>query len=1031
MEPAGRDFHAEYELLGEIGRGGMGVIYKAHQPRLNRVVAIKVIHAAALAGEAARRRFEAEMQTAGRLNHPNIVRVFDTGEMDGSPCFAMEYLAGDSLAARLKDFTAAPEAGVRLLVKVARAVSFAHQRGVLHRDLKPANILLDEAGEPHVADFGLAKQLDSDSDMTRSGAVLGSPNYMSPEQAAGKSESLTVATDIYSLGVTLYEMLTGRTPFVADTPLETMRLVVEMEAQRPSTMVAKVNRDLETICLKCLRKEPEQRYHTAEELADDLERCLRHEPIQARPVTGVERLQMWARRRPALAGTSVLLLLALLGGVTGVSWQWRQAEKARRAAEIARQHADSLRQHSDALRTQAEAARRTAEEQARAERLRAYASDISLAQHALANDNRGRALELLDQQRPAAGQTDLRGWEWRYLWQQCQSEALRVVSRDQGNVAGLEYSPDGKWLAVLSSDGTRLSLWNATNYTRHFPVTNSSARMYAAFSPVEPLLAVAMQQVRRDGAAEFEVLFWNTATRQFVHRWAINGSCRGLAFSSDGQRLLTASRSSMPELAVWKVATGTLISRHVTVSMSGAIGTPFAASRDLRYAAVAPAIDEVRVYEPETGRELARVNAGGSTATAVAFSPDGSVLAVGLMDGADSIHLVSLPEGKPVGRLRGHRGYVFSMLFSRDGRTLISSASDQTIRRWDLSEMRATGVLRGHQNEVWQIALSPGEERLASGAAGGELMLWDMAGEWGERARLVLPPSRRFTWCFTPDSQGILVAGAGGRVARHALANLSQEEILLEAGAGQHDMQFSSDGRHVAAGTTNGLLRVWSLPEAKLLGEIKTGKSLPAIWNISKDGRRLRVVHGQDQSLLEWDLPAGTSSPPAMNLAGWRSLESFPRGRFRRFVARDVLAHWGKMDSAPFQMAELTNVFSGVYSADERLFATPGRAGRVTLSDLGTGHTRTTARAFLQGMHSYAISPTGRLAVGSDNREALKLWDVESMHELVTLSAEGSAFSQTFFSPDGNCLGSMNGLGSIRIWRAPTWREIDETVQVR
>ena len=289
----------DYELLDEIARGGMGVVYRVRQISLQRVVALKMILTARLPGEADMKRFRAEAGAVASLEHPNIVPIYEVGENDGCPYFTMKFIPGGSLAQRISDFrfpmghlkdTTTPKSEIanrhsqiaNLLVKIARAVHFAHQRGILHRDLKPSNILLDERDEPLVTDFGLAKQIAGDQNLTLSGAVVGTPAYIAPEQAAG-GNALTTAVDVYSLGAILYELLAGRPPFQADTPLETLRQVVELEIRRPSSINAKVEHDLETICLKCLQRNPVQRYVSAEALADDLERWLRHEPIDARP----------------------------------------------------------------------------------------------------------------------------------------------------------------------------------------------------------------------------------------------------------------------------------------------------------------------------------------------------------------------------------------------------------------------------------------------------------------------------------------------------------------------------------------------------------------------------------------------------------------------------------------------------------------------------------------------------------------------------------------------------------------------------
>jgi serine/threonine-protein kinase len=303
-------YFGDYELLEEIARGGMGVVYKAKQVSLNRVVALKMILAGELATEADVARFRTEAEAAGKLDHPHIVPIHEIGQHEGQHYFTMKLIDGASLAAQR---TMARKTAARLVAIIARAVHHAHQRGILHRDLKPGNILIDRQGEPHVTDFGLARRVDGDSGLTRSGAIVGTPSFMAPEQARSE-KVLTTGVDVYSLGAILYELLTGRPPFRAETPLDTVLQVLEREPERPRKIDPGIDRDLETITLKCLNKNPEQRYESAAALADDLERWQRGEPIAARRAGSMERLVKWCRRRPAAAaliGVSVFALATL------------------------------------------------------------------------------------------------------------------------------------------------------------------------------------------------------------------------------------------------------------------------------------------------------------------------------------------------------------------------------------------------------------------------------------------------------------------------------------------------------------------------------------------------------------------------------------------------------------------------------------------------------------------------------------------------------------------------------------------------
>jgi tRNA A-37 threonylcarbamoyl transferase component Bud32 len=328
------DTFADYDLLEEVGRGGMGVVYKARHKRLDRIVALKVLRPDGSGEE--RKRFDREAQAVARLQHPNIVQVYEVGETAEEPFVSLEFVDGQSLAHRLHGAPVPARQAAALVKTLARAMHYAHEKGAIHRDLKPANVLLTgtpetpiEACIAKVADFGLAKKLDTQGD-THSGAVLGTPSYMAPEQAEARSAAIDRRTDVYSLGAILYELLTGRPPFRAVTPLQTVKQVVEAEPARPRLLNAAVPRDLETVCLKCLRKEPHERYPTAASLADDLGRFVRGEPVHARNIGALGRGWRWCRRKPALAALSAVLVLAALGGLAGILFQWRRAEVARR-----------------------------------------------------------------------------------------------------------------------------------------------------------------------------------------------------------------------------------------------------------------------------------------------------------------------------------------------------------------------------------------------------------------------------------------------------------------------------------------------------------------------------------------------------------------------------------------------------------------------------------------------------------------------------------------------------------------------------
>ncbi|MSU61854.1 MAG: hypothetical protein EXS31_05570 [Pedosphaera sp.] len=453
----------DYELIEELARGGMGVVYRARQGSLNRVVAVKMILAGQFASKQIAQRFKSEAIAAAVLHHPNIVAIHEVGVHEGQHFFSMDYIEGQNLSQLVGNRPLPAHQAATYLKLIAEAIHYAHEQGILHRDLKPSNILVEAAtNQPRVTDFGLAKRLDGESSITVTGQVLGSPNFMPPEQASGARGKVGRHSDVYGLGGILYYLLTARAPFQGETLETTINQVLNNEPLSPRTLNPSVPQDLETICLKCLEKEPTKRYPTARELGEELGRFLKDEPIHARPIKRVERVWRWCRRKPALAGSLMAAAIFFAIGFMGILSQWRRAERNATYANAQSVHA----------------------------RRSLYAADMALAFHALEGANLGRARELLERYEPRFGvsaiagrepangknghspfdtgrleaelPTDLRGWEWRYLSDQTRDQAVEILGSNLECVYRLSLSPDGRFLASGSADN-QVRIWDWPN----------------------------------------------------------------------------------------------------------------------------------------------------------------------------------------------------------------------------------------------------------------------------------------------------------------------------------------------------------------------------------------------------------------------------------------------------------------------------------------------------------------------------------------------------------------------------------------
>jgi WD40 repeat protein len=1013
-----------YRARRRIGAGRFGVVFLADDPGLHRRVVVKVPQAAVLADPDLRERFAREATAAGRLDHPGVVPVYESGEHGGLVYLVAAFVEGPTLAAWLstRPGPPAPHLAARLVRMLALAVAHAHDRGVLHCDLTPNNVLLGPTeapplgvpgvGSPRVTDFGLARL--SEGHYAERLPRAGTPLYLAPEQGAVDGQEITQRTDVYGLGVILYELLSGRPPFGGGGSTEIVRSAVSEEPPTPSRHRSGLPRDVEAVCLKCLRKDPAERYPTAAALADDLDRFLAHEPVSARQYGWSERASLWVRRRPE--AFALIILLVALGAVI--------AGNALREVERVRAHNLELSGALDREREESRLRREAVErERAAAAALRAqhYAAGVADA-GSLAEAGRTDLLRpLLMELEPGPGEVDRREFAWHYL-SNLTPERLRLKGHHT-SVKEVAASPDGRHFASVSRDG-EVILWDPAAGRRgkslgrlpgHF--TNSS-HFGAAFSPDGRLAAFATDW---DSGGVLRV--WEVASGQLLGERAEKGVSFVAAAVPAGEGPVEYLRQSPDglELVRWDVPAGgtavhwrgprgepvftarlgpggaVAVSRWgpergkptasvecwgpgpktggPAVAARGVHDSRIALSHDGALLAFAPDGQPLRVVDAKTGRELFRGRQGFTGAPALAFSPDGKALAVLTPSPDQTIELWDVPAGRRerVTRLAVGAG---AAAFAPDGALAVGYA-DGSLGFWDPRRPAPGRELGRHEGEVWSVAFAPDGKSVASAGDDHAIRLWD-ARTGGRRASLAGHESLVMSVAFTPDGGRLLSGGYDGTVRLWDLATGVGRVLEPAHAAPASGVAVGPDGRTAASRGRDGVLRLWDLAAGRRLRDDPCDAGKVGAVAFSPDGRALALAAGSDGVRCR-DVATGEPG-------------------------------WGH--------ASPDYVWSVAYSPGGETVALGNANGEVRLWGVGAPAPRAVLVGHEGGVRSVAFSPDGRtLATGSDDR-TVRLWHAETGRELLTLRGHAGKVFSVAFSPDGKSLVSGSHDNTIRIWQA-------------
>jgi WD40 repeat protein len=996
-----------YEVQSVLGRGGMGVVYRARHLRLERAVALKMLLAGASATVEERERFLREARAVAGLRHPNIIAVHDVSEAGGQLYLTMEYVEGGSLAQKLAGTPQPARQAAALVATLAEAVQVAHRGGIIHRDLKPANILLTADGTPKVADFGLARRLEGGAGLTLTGVPVGTPSYMAPEQARGETRAVGPAVDVYALGAILYELLTGRPPFRAETPVETVLQVIHQEPVPPARLNARVPRDLDQICLKCLQKDPKRRYANAGELADDLGRYLKHQPIRARPAGPGQSALRWMRRHvgltAGLAGMGFLLVLLLAGALWSAA-HFRDMEREQRGlaqakGRLADENEKERKKAVEAEKREA-ALRLQAEKQARELRQNLYFAGMSLAgQAATSPSGIGQVSRWLAPWENDA--PDLRDWEWYYLKGLCHRDLLTLRGH-VGDVLALAWGKDGR-LASAGSDEI-IRLWDAVGGREvHRLDDRLGAVVSLAWSPDGTRLASAGW----DGTVEVVDV---VSGRKLL---AFRGHARqahSVTWSPDGKRL--ASAGGDHTVGVWDAARGVGIHvlRGHTDGVRGVAWSP-----DGKRLASAGQDRSVRLWDAQTGKAGPVLTGHINWVNCVAWGPDGSRLASASND--QTIKVWDPNNARAIRTLQGHAQGVSSVAWSPDGLRLASSSEDQTVKVWPLSGGAEACTLRGHTGALTSVAWSPDGRRLASAGFEATIKVWD-ASAGPETPVLRGHGGAVSALAWHPDGQRLASAGADGTVRIWELARSREQTTLPGQQGWVRSAAWSPGGTRLAYAGTGRVIHLWDTVHGRQLEPLTghTGDVSSVTW--SPDGMRL-ASGGSDRSVRIWDVKTGKQQHLCRgHEARVHSVAWSPDGRRLASASADrTVRVWGATTGRESKVLRVHSgqINSVAWSPDGKWLASAGDDATIQVSNVATGAAAFALSGHTARVNTVAWSPDGaRLASGGDDR-TVKTWDAATGKETLTIRGGANAVKVVTWGPHGNVLLSAETDGTILV----------------